>query len=247
MDDKFRGFCSETFTLIIGPEAKELFVPKDILVQIPYFNSALSSGQYIESKEKTFKLPEDDPQAVANVIYFVYTNHVKKLDRATPTTIEEVQEVGTYVKAYIVADKFTAETTANRLLDELFEYHRYRLVCPKVIARLSTAGLENSDPYEVFIEHIAYSLKHDHYPETTPGETSQAKIQYDWEGVCAQLEKEDLLRMIAAFKRVKYSGEEPIETAVLNRCMFHKHDLTEKCKPTRTATPASRRRRAIQW
>ncbi|KAK5318367.1 hypothetical protein LTR70_005510 [Exophiala xenobiotica] len=108
MDDKFRGFCSETFTLIIGPKAKKLFVPKDILVQIPYFHSALS-----------------------------------------------MQEVDTYVQAYIAADKFMAETTANRLLDELFEYHRHNLVCPKVIARLSAAGLENSDPYEVFCYELA--------------------------------------------------------------------------------------------
>lgn len=242
MDDKFRGFSSETFTLIIGPEARKLFVPKDILVQIPYFNGALSCGQYLESKEKTFKLPEDDPQAVANVIYFVYTNHVKKLDRATPTTIEEMQEVDTYLQAYIAADKFMAETTANRLLDELFEYHRRNLVCPKVIARLSAAGLEKSSLYKVFIEDIAYNLKYDHYPEATPGEASRAKIQNDWEGFCAQLEKEDLLKMIIAFKQAKYSGKEPMETAFTNRCMFHKHDLTEKCKPIETAAPASRKR-----
>jgi len=85
MDDKFRGFSSETFTLVVGPEAKQLFVQKNILLQIPYFRSALNSGEYIESKEKTFILPEDDPRVVADVLYFVYT--MSASSRAIPAML----------------------------------------------------------------------------------------------------------------------------------------------------------------
>lgn len=93
MDDKFCGLGSEIFTLVVGAEAKELFVQKDILVRIPYFSTALSSGQYVESKKKKFHLPEDDPQAVATVIYCVFTNQVQWLKAGSDTSAGDTRDV----------------------------------------------------------------------------------------------------------------------------------------------------------
>lgn len=78
MNSQFRGFAgTEVYTLIVGREEKHLSVPHDILTLVPFFATALSSGAFEESRNKVFRLPEDDPQAVADLLYFSYTNEVK--------------------------------------------------------------------------------------------------------------------------------------------------------------------------
>lgn len=76
MPAKFRGFGSDVFLLRVGPEQTELKVQPDILAQIPYFAKALSSNAYLASVELSFKLPDDDSSAVAEVLWFVLVGSV---------------------------------------------------------------------------------------------------------------------------------------------------------------------------
>lgn len=81
MNDRLRGFGgSDVYTLIVGPDKEILSVPKDILIQISHFNTALRSGQFVESQDKAFNLPGNDPKAVADVIFFTYHGQVDYID-----------------------------------------------------------------------------------------------------------------------------------------------------------------------
>lgn len=230
MDDIFRGFSSETLTLVVGPEAKQLFVQKDILLQIPYFRSALNSGEYIVSKEKTFTLPEDDPQAVADVLYFVYTNYVSELPSYTGDAAKESNAADACLKAYIAADKFMAEDIANSLLNELIRYYEKKTVSPRQIAILSAAGFEGSSLYKLFMRQMVWKIKDDQdfYAAYVASGASQDEPQHNWKGDCAQLEKEDLLRLAFVMGQPDCYVV-PMQAAPNKPCMLHKQELSETC------------------
>lgn len=225
--DPYHGFgSSEIFTLIIGrgQEEKPLMVQRDILVQIPYFESALRSGNFPESQEKVFKLPEDDARAVADVIHFVYTGRVPALSYSlteSGSVLPEYEKRAEhYVKAYVVADKFMSEATANALVDAIVSYMAKLLVPPSFIVILKQAGLCQTPLYTFFLEEAAYTVK--------DGARNQDNIQ--WFG--SKLDKDGLIELMKAVARVNVNDKRPAIQILNQPCWLHKHELTKQCVRT---------------
>lgn len=141
----------DIFTLIVGKACTKLYVARPILQQIPFFDNALKGNFYQEAKNKTFKLPADTSEAVADLLYFVFSDHVEEIKSAS--------EANWYARVFIVADKFMAEKTANLILDRLFEYHLDNDVDLDIIEILVNAGLQATKLYEFLVKQLTGQMK----------------------------------------------------------------------------------------
>lgn len=150
----------DLFTLIIGHEKSELYVPRTLLEQIPFFSNALKGDQFKEATEKVFEMPEDDPKTINDLLHFVFADHVKSIQETSKekTTDEEAEIVKSYVRAFIAADKFMAEGTANRIVDSLFNYHLTTGVDPELIGILSSANLRDTGLYKYLLDDIVMGM-----------------------------------------------------------------------------------------
>lgn len=63
---------SPTITLIVGPERTEYHASEDALCTLPFFKACLK-GEFKEATDKAVTMPDDDPDAVACLIEFLYT------------------------------------------------------------------------------------------------------------------------------------------------------------------------------
>lgn len=59
-------------TLYIGQDRVKYHAHEDTLCQLPFFQAALQ-GQFKEAETKTIDMPEDDPDAVAALLEWLYT------------------------------------------------------------------------------------------------------------------------------------------------------------------------------
>lgn len=233
MDSSLRGFASEIFTLKIGPEEKQLNVPRDILTQVPFFSTSLSSGNFAESHKKSFDLPEDDAQAVADVIYYVYAGRVPSLNL-------NIEAVHKYVRAYIVADKFKAEIVANELATQLICYHAEQPVAPATVQILLDADLHSKPLCDVLLKDLAWYMKRGDFAEQgsckadlegeSDGEGSVLSDKLDWSELDGW-SKSNLLSLIHVIRnlQVEMYKDGPASDALDNLCGLHTHESTKKC------------------
>lgn len=215
MNDRLRGFGgTDVFTLVVGPTKERLSVPKDILTQIPHFRIALSSGDFAESHSKRFELLEDSPKAIADIIYFTHSGRIP--------LPEDEDSMRSYIRTWIVADKYQAETLANGMIDKIVAYHQNTVVKGKEIVILREAGLEDSLLFDLLLRVIAWDMSHSVY-----------KSDFTFKGmdfdVLSKMELELVLEII--MKQTK-KDEDPLDAAKKAPCLLHTHALTPVCKPS---------------
>ncbi|KAJ9655853.1 hypothetical protein H2198_005390 [Neophaeococcomyces mojaviensis] len=225
MDDELRGFGSDTFTLNFGPAKRKLYVPQDILVQIPFFRHALSSDSFVESSRKSFDLLEDDVKVVADVLYYTYTDNVPRLSKVLerPYPPEHQAMVSGYIRAYVTADKLMTELTTNRLFDVIVTYLSDQVLNPQDIGILSRANLQESDLYKLFVDELAW------FSASSP-EIIQRSQSIDLVSVFSSMSQEDTARILVAVGHVDYDSHNPCRKIVEeDLCRFHVHKETPKC------------------
>lgn len=239
MNDTLRGFGgNEIFTLTVGSNKQILSVQKAILMQVPYFKAALNSGQFVESQKNVFDLPEDNPKAVADVLFFVYSGHLDHFDGATGLIPDpqEHEKLMALVYAYVTADKWGAEGVANRLVDCIIHYHNSNLVHLEIISILSSAGYQNSPLYKCLLDYLAYFMLVAGYSEwhefSQLWERPDHRPEETFATACSRLSRDDLVAILSATQQEKVvGGERSISAAMHNPCSLHKHERTDPCAP----------------
>lgn len=219
MDD-LHGFGDpEVYTLVVGDGKQILTVPKAILTRIPFFEKALSSSSFEESSTKTFTLPDDDPQAIADVIYCTYGGDINLIAKNHQEFAAEEREMLTarYLRAYVAADKLLAEETQNKLSDIIIQSLAHMRVTNTFLTILSRSGLRETPLYKLMVAELAV--------EAMCGTSTVVS----W---CDDLEKRELSDLVKALVTCRGSRGFPSAKAVQNLCELHKHVITEKCRKT---------------
>lgn len=89
---------------------------------MPHFEIALSFGDFTESQNRRFELPDDSPRAIADLIYFSHNGRIPNPDSGDGYTIY------TYLETWIMADKYRTEGLANGTIDKTVDFHGKRVV-----------------------------------------------------------------------------------------------------------------------
>lgn len=216
MDDRLRGFGGlDVYTLLVGQgeDAEALSIPKNILLPIPFFKTALQSGAFQESTTKTFELPEEDPVVVADVIFWSYTGG---------TAAPRLETEDHMLRAWMLADKWMAEGVANKIIDVIIDYYQIALVPPSNLTYLLKAGYNDTALYDVLFKSFAWNyLQHG-------GRLSGVDWYEEW--IETHFTRDQLLELFKITNKVRIHHIDPVRFAAGHICKLHKHDISEKCR-----------------
>lgn len=150
-------------TLYVGEIRIRYRVYEDTLCQLPFFRAALQ-GQFKEALDKTINMPEDDPEAVAALIQWLYTekyaygsNRLQKstmILRAVPKEpSENLLEALFHLEVCVVASKYdctTLLTEANiryyKKQEELDDIDTFRICTAFITSDLAGFSLLKPSP-----------------------------------------------------------------------------------------------------
>lgn len=273
MADRYRGWTDEQFTLLVGPEKTELRVSQGVLELLPFFKNALQryvnatgyrpsfelyaaykltdkfdSGGFTESKTKTFELPDDDPKPVADLLYYAYSDQVQPIPRAAEGTFslsrKALDDISVYVEAWVLADKYSSEVTANRLVDAIIQYGTHETIHPALLAVLGGRELRDTPLYNLLAQEIWAEWKAGHYDNFDFDKDTSNNDPDEWstlEQVLEFLPQQDMIRLFTSGRQYLldeqnredddgYDGPYPMTYAMRELCKYHKHELTPPCQ-----------------
>lgn len=131
MSPKGKMDWTDLVTVLVGKNEKKFLVYREAIKVIPFFEGCLNSPMK-EAQESVVKLPEDDPEAFEELIFFMYYGKFKvdlkelgngKL-RAKNSSTDFGNDVRRRCRTWILADKLLAETAANAAIDSLRDHLR---------------------------------------------------------------------------------------------------------------------------
>lgn len=79
MGYRFKGFGSHPYTLLVGSDEEKLYIPRSLLLQIPYFAKVLVTDSSDDARKEQLRMPDFECDTLADVIYFFWTKMVPKL------------------------------------------------------------------------------------------------------------------------------------------------------------------------
>ncbi|MCJ1335596.1 hypothetical protein MMC09_000868 [Bachmanniomyces sp. S44760] len=105
---------SVTVEIIVGPKEKRFHIHRKVLCQKSSYFKHLLEGGFKESTQSVLKLPEDDPDAVAAFLSYIYKDNLDDLD---PTSLRTMTIA---VRLYRFAAKICLAPLQNACLDYVF-------------------------------------------------------------------------------------------------------------------------------
>lgn len=103
-------------TLKVGPASKCFFVHKAILTENPFFARCLDVNRFQEGVDNLIKMPEDDPQAMAYVIRFLYTGSLIARDVRDRGHLNYDESISGLISLFAIADKYLIEEMCEEVL-----------------------------------------------------------------------------------------------------------------------------------
>ena len=104
--------------LEVGVEKVIYYANENELCKLSFFRAALQGG-FKESSEKIIRLPEDDPDAVAILIGYLYTGTYVAKESDLFEISQPYMEAILYVKVHVLAEKYGCEELSNTIRGEL--------------------------------------------------------------------------------------------------------------------------------
>lgn len=218
-------YASPVIQLVVGAEKVQFHLQQSIAAKVSHFDKCLS-GPFTESSSRTIELPDDDPVITDLLIHWLYTGNIPTITWNKANTQREADELAccaTLVKLYICADKFGIDGLMNSIVDTFVSYHRERFSVPSLITMLTQAGLQHCPLRRFFIFELAskitmFASGYDQYTSRDP----------EWEAAIRAFDPDDTLDVIRSIGAVV----QPIRHQPLDKCQWHVHITTPKCKNT---------------
>jgi len=116
---------SEAITLIVGGAKTPFVVHKRALCEASLFFEAACKPEWLDENTHSIELPEDDPEAVRSIVYWIYHNKISipaQLVEEQITKVDSTMECcpGFLAKIYVLADKYQMSLLCNDVFDAYF-------------------------------------------------------------------------------------------------------------------------------
>lgn len=216
---------SEEMTVLVGEEEKRFTVPKSFLTKTSDFFYACCNGEWKESKTKTVKLPEQQPDAFATYLQWLYTGELvleqsfDDLSRESPR--DERRQVAHDCNAELISLAF--------LGDQLAEPGLINAVIDTMIVVFNKCGF-------LLRKRVVKSLYQD-----LPENSAVRRLVRDFYATNIQIEymeshkadyAEELVFDVAiALMKERQSGQKLKTPSYAVRCDYHEHnEKLPKCR-----------------
>jgi hypothetical protein len=106
-----RTMGDEVVSIYVGPKRKKFLVHKKLICEASDFFSKAFTGGFQEAQENSMHLPEDDPNAFALFIDWIYRSKIPKGKKQ--------EDQATLYNLYIFAEKLCLDDLANATMDQI--------------------------------------------------------------------------------------------------------------------------------
>lgn len=111
--------------ITVGASKEPFHVHESIICNSSLFFKTAMSGSWKESKEHTFKLPEDDPEIFALYLHWLYFAEIpvmlEKYAAKEEAARHRYKEYHNFVDAYVLGDKLLDGKFQNSIIDAILE------------------------------------------------------------------------------------------------------------------------------
>ena len=159
------SYSSPVVVLLVGSRKKALFAHKDILAPVRFFGACLQPNRFAEGYATAgcplqVTLPEDDPEAMGDVVHYLYTGRLELELKEGVNDSEEIENtMQRLVNLYIAADKYQIEDLCNMIVDAVIRITRRYLTTSNWPEDLRIAGLGDSLLRKYLIQKLAYDIR----------------------------------------------------------------------------------------
>ena len=214
-------FASPLVTLQVGPAKQLVNAHKAILSNIDYFAACIAPDRFIEGESNSVALPEDEFDAIVQVIHYLYTG---KLEHPVSDRMSEEERRGTaglYRKTYIAADKLCMEELCNFIMDWFINYNQWHIPSLGSTSYLISHGPEGSPLVDLSIKALACMIKYEGWDEYS--EECYPNLDEEF-----QRYPEAALRLS---KEISSKDNKKLLTPAFykEKCKWHTHIKTSKC------------------
>ena len=209
--------------LHVGSGQKVFTVHKGVLVQIPFFRKCLEGNDFLEGTTNVIELPEEDTIAVEQILHYAYSASTKRLEVGGSDDAGRHRVAETLMKAYVLADKWCIEDSANNFVDRLQLHYRKWRVTHHHIKWLRKNGPVDSLMRLMMLEEVAWHIRGQGWDHFLKARRDGGASFLKW---CAEggVDIVDLLKSCA-----NEHGLSPPSFGD-SSCTWHKHDSTPKCR-----------------
>lgn len=146
-----RGYGSDIFTILVGPEQKCFRAHAAFLAQSPIFEISCY-GNFKESQEQRIELPDDDPDVAEAIIQYCYSGNI--LDFGTADEEEgSAKAANQLAELYIAAEKYQLEDLkclAVQKLELVTDVEQSPLEFLNTAQKIYSSIAEEENVYRVF-------------------------------------------------------------------------------------------------
>ncbi|KAJ5685375.1 hypothetical protein N7536_007994 [Penicillium majusculum] len=110
--------------ITVGASKEPFHVHESVLCTSSHFFKAAMSGSWMESKEHTIELPEDDPKAFSiysHWLYFAKIPGILEAAKQGESANKSAQEYYDLVSAYVLGDKLLDAQFQNSVIDAIID------------------------------------------------------------------------------------------------------------------------------
>lgn len=207
---------SSTVKLIVGPDQQLFEIQDDLLCsRCPFFLNAFS-GNFIESKTKTFTFPDDDPARFSDLCEWLKNGSLKDI-RADQTWIW-------LAKSWLFADKYHIDALQNEIIDAIHAKYAARRDGVNISYDTLEYVIENTSPLSALRRIFADMLTNGISLQQLPNRMESVPVEF-------------LLDMCLALKTT-LSRNGPTNTSLLTHPISTYYVSSSSCKATaRPKTP----------
>jgi hypothetical protein len=154
--------------VIVGEEKVKFLVHESILSRFVWFEKCLSSGMK-EQGEKEINLPEDNPEAMAILVEWMYAS-----------TVSSDRSIWQLARGYFAADKYSIPDLQNAIMDRILQIFRdaeagFLLASPAWVHMVWKETLEGCMLRGFAMDYLHYSLSRNPVPYDRP---SQPRLEF---------------------------------------------------------------------
>lgn len=143
---------SQIVTVFVGPGRRPFYLHKDLLLQkCPFFEKCLKDSSNA-GHENEVPLAEDSSVAWARFSDWMYRDEIIELED------EEENNVLSFARTYVLADKFCMTSFKNAIVDACRAYARRWVIWPTTLAYLHEKGPPNSKLRQFLMDQLVYNL-----------------------------------------------------------------------------------------
>ena len=150
-----RRLASPVITLTVGPDGQPFSVPKEILIENPFFSQCLENDRYQEGTNNLINLPEDDPELMVYILRFLHTRRFDAANFRGEGYLPLERQIARLIKLHALADKYLIKKLCSEITESIQPHIAHQVIPTwNDLEKLNDLGLQDTMLWHEYLQAI---------------------------------------------------------------------------------------------